>query len=54
MEAKNNVKYGIGLKKLSPKQILQRLPIALEQVKPGNTGILCIEQKKLLKKYIMI
>ena len=54
MEAKNNVKYEKGLKKLSPKQLLQRLPRALEQVKAGNTGILCIEQKKLLKKYIVI
>ena len=39
--------------------MLQRLPIALVQVKAGNTSeiksdklyILCIEQKKLLKKY---
>ena len=46
---------------LSPKQILQRLPTALAQVKAGNTSenllnkivktfILCIENK-LLKKY---
>ena len=45
--------------------MLQRLPIALSQVKAGNTSenllneirktyILCIEQKKLLKKYITI
>ena len=51
-----------GLKILSPKQMLQRLPIALTQVKAGNTSenllneikqiiILCIDQKKLLKKY---
>ena len=41
--------------------MLQRLPIALAQVKTDNTSenlmkldksyILCIEQKKLLKKY---
>ena len=41
--------------------MLQRLPIALAQVKADNTSenlmkldksyILCIEQKKLLKKY---
>ena len=40
--------------------MLKRLPIALEQVKAGNNSesllneirqILCIDQKKLLKKY---
>ena len=31
-------KYGEGLKILSPKQMLQRLPIALAQVKAGNTS----------------
>ena len=42
--------------------MLQRLPIALAQVKVGNTSgntsgksyILCVEQKKLLKMYIWI
>ena len=29
-------KQGTGLKILTPKQILQRLPIALAQVKAGN------------------
>ena len=29
-------KQGIGLKMLTPKQIFQRLPIALAQVKAGN------------------
>ena len=29
-------KFGKGLKILTPKQVLQRLPIALAQVKPGN------------------
>ena len=53
-----------NLKILTPKQMLQRLPIALVQVKKGNTPenllneirkiiYLCIEQKKLLKKYII-
>ena len=41
--------------------MLPKLPVALAQVKAGNTSenllneirqILCIEQKKLLKKYI--
>ena len=51
-----------NLKILSPKQMLQRLPIALAQLKTGNTSesllnenrkwyILCIVERKLLKKY---
>ena len=44
-----------NLKILTPKQVLQRLPIALAQVKAGNTSyILCIKQIKLLKKYVTI
>ena len=50
------------MKILTPKQMLQRLPITLAKVKAGNTSenllneirqiyILCIDQKKLLKKY---
>ena len=31
-------KKGTGLKILSPKQILQRLPIALAQIKAGNNS----------------
>ena len=45
--------------------MLQRLPIALLQIKAGNSSenllnqirkiyILCVEQKKLLKMYIII
>ena len=37
-ESKHKVKYGEGLKILHPKQMLQRLTIALEQVKAGNTS----------------
>ena len=37
-EAKCKTKYGQGLKILTPKQMLQRLPIALAQVKAGNTS----------------
>ena len=36
-EAKYNIKYGNSLKTLTPKQMLQRLPIALAQVKVGDT-----------------
>ena len=55
-------KQGKGLKILTPKQMLQRLPIVLSQIKAGNNSvyqmklgrlfILCINQNKLLKKYI--
>ena len=34
--AKQNKTKGTGLKILSPKQMLHRLPIALAQVKAGN------------------
>ena len=37
-EAKCKTKYGDGLKILTPKQMLQRLPIALAQVKAGNAS----------------
>ena len=53
---------GKGLKILTPKQMLQRLPIALAQVKAGNNSesllmkseklfICSINQNKSLKKY---
>ena len=64
-EAKNKAKNktsGKGLKILTPKQVFQRLPIALAQVKAGNNSenllkeirqivYSCINQKNLLKKY---
>ena len=61
-KGKQNETKGTGLKILTPKQMLQRLPIALAQVKPGNNSeiyemksaklfIHCINRKKLLKKY---
>ena len=37
-EAKAKVTKGTRLKILSPKQMLQRLPIALTQVKAGNNS----------------
>ena len=36
--AKYKLIYGEGLKVLTPKQMLQRLSIALVQVKPGNAS----------------
>ena len=35
-DAKYKAKYGEGLKILTPKQLLQRLPTALAQIKAGN------------------
>ena len=37
-DAKENKTKGKGLKILTPKQMLQRLPIALAQVKAGNNS----------------
>ena len=37
-EAKYRATKGTGLKILTPKQMLQRLPIALAQVKAGNNS----------------
>ena len=37
-DARNNETKGTGLKILTPKQMLQRLPIALQQVKAGNNS----------------
>ena len=63
LEAQKLVKEqeGTGLKILTPNQIPKRLPIALAQIKESNNSesllneirqlfILCIDQKKLLKK----
>ena len=36
-EAKHKATKGTGLKILTPKQMLQRLPLALVQVKAGNS-----------------
>ena len=37
MSETSGKKKGIGLKVLTPKQMLQRLPIALAQIKAGNS-----------------
>ena len=58
----NNTTKGTGLEILTPEQMLQRLPIALAQVKAGNNSqnllneirqiiYSLLNQKKLLKKY---
>ena len=64
-DSKQNETKGTGLKILTPKQMLQRLPIALAQVKACNNSesllneitqlfILCISQNKSLKRYTII
>ena len=42
--AKQNETMRKGLKILVPKQMLQRLPIALAQVKPGNNSEILLNQ----------
>ena len=37
-KARRQAKKGTGLKILTPKQMLQRLPIALAQIKTGNNS----------------
>ena len=64
LEAKRKATKGKGLKILTPKQMLQRLPIALAQAKVGNISenllkeirqitYLLYQSKKLLKNYII-
>ena len=38
LDAKRKATEGEGLKRLNPKQMLQRLPIALAQIQGGNTS----------------
>ena len=63
-EAKYKTKYGEGLKIFTPKQKLQRLPIALAQVKADNNsenllheirkiGYYLYQSKEMTKKYII-
>ena len=48
-KAKQNETKGKGLKILTPKQMLQRLPIALAQVKAGkNSEILLNEIRQII------
>ena len=49
---------GTGLRILTLKQMFQRLPISLAQIKAGNNSqslfSLCINQRKLPKRHIII
>ena len=64
-DSKNSETKGKGLKILTPKQILQRLPIALAQVKASNNSesllneirqIVCslYQSKQITKKYAIM
>ena len=46
--AKQNETKGKGLKILTPKQMLQRLPIALVQVKAGNNSENLLNEKQIV------
>ena len=61
-KSKQNETKEKGFKILTPKQVLQKLPVALAQVKAGNNSerllseirqivFLCINLNKSLKKY---
>ena len=51
-EAKYKSIHGEGLEILTPKQILQRLPIALAQVKAGNTSENVLnETRQIIKSF---
>ena len=45
-EAKYKTKYGEGLKILTPKQMLQKILIALPQVKAGNASVNLLNEIK--------
>ena len=45
-DAKQKAKYGTGLKILTPKQMLQRLPITLVKVKTGNNSEYLLNEDK--------
>ena len=55
LEAKKLAKQGAELKILTPKQMLQRLPIALAQIKAGNNSeILLNEIKQIVLLFVSI
>ena len=47
-EAKYKTTKGTGLKILTPKRVLQRLPIALAQVKAGNNSEILLTEIRLI------
>ena len=51
-EAKYRATKGTGLKILTPKQMLQRLPIALAQVKAGNNSESLLNEIRQIVYYL--
>ena len=51
-KAAYHAKYGKGLKILTPKQIIQRLPIALAKVKAANTFEKLLNEIRQIKYYL--
>ena len=51
-EAKNKATNGTGLKILTPKQILQRLSIALAQVNTGNNSENLLNETKQIVYFL--
>ena len=51
-EAKTKATKGAGLKILTPKQMLQRLPIALAQVKAGNNSETLLNEIRQIVYYL--
>ena len=51
-EPKDKTKYQEGLIILTPKQMLQRLPIAFAQVKAGNTYENLLNEIRQIKYYL--
>ena len=47
-EAKYKIKYGEGLKILTPKQMLKRLPIVLAQIKAGDNSENLLNEIRLI------
>ena len=52
-EAKYKAKHGKVLKILTPKQMPQRLPIALAQVKAGNTAENLLKETRKIKIFFV-
>ena len=46
------LKQGTGLKILTPKQMLQRLPIALAQIKAGNNSRTLLNENKQIVYFL--
>ena len=53
-KSKQNETKGTGLKILTPKQMLQRLPIALAQVKAGNNSEILLNEIRQIVYFLYL